>query len=144
MSEALKVVCPHCDATNRVPTARATQQPKCGSCHQGLFAGHPITLSETSFDHHIANSDIPVVVDFWAPWCGPCRAMAPEFEKAAVLLEPDFRLAKVNTEEARDLAQRYSIRSIPTMAFFRGGKETARQSGAMGAGAIVSWVRGQR
>jgi thioredoxin 2 len=98
-------------------------------------------LDEAGFERHIAGNDLPVLVDFWAPWCGPCRSMAPEFEKAAALLEPKARLAKVNTEAAQNLAQRFDIRSIPTMALFRGGREIARQSGAMSATAIASWVR---
>jgi thioredoxin 2 len=98
-------------------------------------------LDEAGFDLHVASNDVPVVVDFWAPWCGPCRAMAPEYEKAAAMLEPNARLAKVNTEESQGLAQRFNIRSIPTMALFRGGREIARQSGAMGAAQIADWVR---
>jgi len=141
MSDPLNFVCPHCGATNRLPPDRAGDKPKCGKCHKPLFDGHPVELDEAGFERHIAGNAIPVVVDFWAPWCGPCRVMAPEYEKAAVMLEPNARLAKVNTEEAQGLAQRFNIRSIPTMALFRGGREIARQSGAMGAAAIASWVR---
>ena len=141
MSDPLHIVCPHCHTTNRVPTARAGSGPRCGNCHQALFNGHPVELDETGFERHIAANDLPVVVDFWAPWCGPCRSMAPEFEKAAGMLEPAARLVKVNTEVAQNLAQRFNIRSIPTMALFRGGREIARRSGAMGATAIASWVR---
>jgi len=141
MSALHHIVCPHCNATNRVPAERAGDKPKCGKCHKPLFDGHPVELNEAGFERHIAGNDVPVVVDFWAPWCGPCRVMAPEYEKAAVMLEPNARLAKVNTEEAQGLAQRFNIRSIPTMALFRGGREIARQSGAMGAAAIASWVR---
>ena len=141
MSDPLHIVCPHCNATNRVPPERVGDKPKCGKCHEPLFDGHPVELDEAGFERHIAGNAIPVVVDFWAPWCGPCRVMAPEYEKAAVMLEPNARLAKVNTEEAQGLAQRFNIRSIPTMALFRGGREIARQSGAMGAAAIASWVR---
>jgi thioredoxin 2 len=141
MSDSLlHVVCPHCATTNRVLPERVAEG-KCGKCHQALFDGHPAQLDEATFNHHIASNDIPVVVDFWAPWCGPCRMMAPEFEKAAAMLEPAARLVKVNTEEAQALAQRFNIRSIPTMALFRGGREVARQSGAMGAETIASWVR---
>jgi len=141
MHDPLHIVCPHCSATNRVPPERVGDKPKCGKCHEPLFDGHPVELNEAGFERHIAGNDVPVVVDFWAPWCGPCRVMAPEYEKAAVMLEPYARFAKINTEEAQGLAQRFNIRSIPTMALFRGGREIARQSGAMGAAAIASWVR---
>ena len=141
MSTPLHIVCPHCTTTNRVAAERAASGPRCGKCHQALFDGHPVELDEAGFERHVADNDVPVVIDFWAPWCGPCRSMAPEFEKAAGILEPAVRLAKVNTEVAQSLAQRFNIRSIPTMAVFRGGREIARQSGAMGAGAIASWVR---
>lgn len=141
MSEPQQIVCPHCTTTNRVPAERAASRPRCGKCHQALFDGHPVELDEAGFERHVADNDVPVVIDFWAPWCGPCRSMAPEFEKAAGMLEPNARLAKVNTEVAQNLAQRFNIRSIPTMALFRGGREIARQSGAMGAGSIASSVR---
>jgi thioredoxin 2 len=141
MRDPLHIVCPHCSTTNRVPAERAGSGPLCGNCHNVLFNGHPFELDEAAFERHIASNDLPVVVDFWAPWCGPCRSMAPEFEKAATMLEPTVRLVKVNTELAQNLARRFNIRSIPTMALFRGGREIARQSGAMGATAIASWVR---
>ncbi len=141
MSELVHIVCPHCHTTNRVPHERTTSGPRCGKCHHALFDGHPVDLDETGFERHIASNDLPVVVDFWAPWCAPCRSMAPEFERAATLLEPRVRLVKVNTEAAQKLAHRFNIRSIPTMALFRGGREIARQSGAMGATAIANWVR---
>jgi thioredoxin 2 len=141
MSDPLQIVCPHCSATNRVPPERVGDKPRCGKCHEPLFDGRPVELDEAGFERHIANNDVPVVVDFWAPWCGPCRMMAPEYEKAAAMLEPNARFATVNTEEAQGLAQRFNIRSIPTIALFRGGREIARQSGAMGAAAIADWVR---
>ncbi len=141
MSDAKHIVCPHCAATNRVPAERVADKPKCGQCHKPLFDGHPVALDEAAFERHIAGNDVPVVVDFWAPWCGPCRMMAPEFEKAAGILEPEVRFAKVNTEEAQRLAMRHRIRSIPTMAIFRNGEEMARQSGAMTAAQIAQWVR---
>jgi thioredoxin 2 len=142
MSESLHIVCPHCHTTNRVKTTDLSSAPDCGSCHQPLFTGAPLALDEAGFDRHIGRSQIPVLVDFWAPWCGPCRMMAPAFEQAAAQLEPRMRLVKVNTEEAQALAARFNIRSIPTLALFRDGKEVARQPGAMRSAAeIAGWAQ---
>ncbi len=141
MNEALHVVCPHCDGVNRLPHARLHSQPTCGKCKQALFHAPPLELDSGNFALHINRSDIPVLVDFWAPWCGPCRMMAPAFAQAAEQLEPEMRLAKLNTEAAQDVAARYNIRSIPTLALFKGGREVARQAGAMDAGGIVRWAR---
>jgi thioredoxin 2 len=140
MSDTLHIVCPHCQSINRVPAAKLDEQPNCGRCKQPLFTGAPIELTTATFTRHVERSDIPLLVDFWAPWCGPCRMMAPQFEQAARLLEPKMRLAKVNTEAEPALANRFGIRSIPTLALFRGGREIARQAGAMGAQDIVRWA----
>ena len=139
----LHVVCPHCHTTNRVQAEDLGNDPDCGSCHAALFTGHPVNLSATEFDRHITRSQLPVLVDFWAPWCGPCRMMAPAFEQAAAQLEPRVQLAKVNTDEAQGLGARLNIRSIPTLALFLGGREIARQAGAMGAAEIVRWTQAQ-
>ena len=141
MIDALIVVCPHCHSPNRLPAARLAEGGNCGKCKQRLFASAPVELDAATFDRHVGRSDLPVVVDFWAPWCGPCRVMAPAFAEAARQLEPSFRLAKVNTEEIGELAARYGIRSIPTLVAFRGGREVARQSGAMDAASLVRWIR---
>lgn len=141
MSEALHVVCPHCAAVNRIPVDRLEAGPKCGKCHRELFTAHPVELTKANFEHHIGRSDIPVLVDFWAPWCGPCKMMAPQFQQAAAKLEPHVRLAKVDTEAEQVLGARFGIRSIPTLALFRGGREVTRQPGAMGADDIVRWTR---
>lgn len=143
MTPSLHIVCPHCHTTNRVKSADLAKAPDCGSCHQALFTGKPVNLDEAAFDRHIARSQIPVLVDFWAPWCGPCLQMAPAYAQAASELEPLVRVAKVDTEQARDLGARLNIRSIPTLALFTGGREVARQAGAMGAADIVRWTRAQ-
>jgi thioredoxin 2 len=141
MSESIHIVCPHCVAVNRIPAARLGEGPNCGKCHRALFTHHPVELTAATFERHIGRNDIPVVVDFWAPWCAPCQMMAPQFVQAAGQLEPGVRLAKVDTEAEQALGARYGIRSIPTLAMFRGGREVDRQAGAMGAADIVRWVQ---
>lgn len=140
MGDSLHLVCPSCQAVNRVPTAKLSQNPSCGKCHQLLFNGQPLELTTSTFNKHISLNDIPVLVDFWAPWCGPCKMMAPALVQATGSLEPQMRVVKVNTDTEQTLGNQYSIRSIPTLALFRGGKEIARQSGAMGVQDIIRWV----
>lgn len=141
MSDPLHIVCPHCDAVNRIPSPRLGDGPKCGRCHRPLFSATPVELSDERFARHVTRGDLPLLVDFWAPWCAPCRMMAPAFAEAARALEPRVRLAKVNTEEEQRVAAQFGIRSIPTLVLFLGGREVARQAGAMAAPDIQGWVQ---
>jgi thioredoxin 2 len=137
----LIIPCPHCLASNRVPTAKLGGAPNCGRCHKPLFTGQPITLDTTNFDALTGKGDLPLLIDFWAPWCGPCLSFAPTFSAAAAQFEPKLRLAKLDTEAQPQLAGRFGIRSIPTLIIVRAGQELGRVSGALPASELQRWVR---
>jgi thioredoxin 2 len=139
-ASVLQIACPHCHTLNRVPETRVDEEPACGRCQTPLFDGKPVSLGAGSFDRHLGRSELPLVVDFWAAWCAPCRIMEPAFAQAAAM-EPRVRFAKLDTEAESAIAERYRIRSIPTMILFRRGREVARTSGAMPASAILDWMR---
>ena len=139
----LLIPCLYCAAMNRLPESRLAETPACGRCHQLLFTGKPAVLETQDFDNKVLRGELPVLVDFWAPWCGPCLNMAPHFAEAAVRLEPKVRLAKVDTEAEQALGARFTIRSIPTVILFNGGREIARQSGGMNTAQIIQWTAQQ-
>ncbi len=140
-SDHIHLVCPHCDALNRVPRARKAAEARCGSCHEPLFDGRPRAVDAAGMERHVRSNDIPVLVDIWAPWCGPCRTMAPMFERAASALEPDVRLLKLNADQAPEITARLGVRGIPALVLFDRGEVLAQEAGARDARGIVAWTR---
>lgn len=136
----VQIVCPHCMAANRVPGSRLAEHPNCGKCHEPLFDGHPVVLDDARFERFVSRTGVPVVVDVWAPWCGPCRAFAPVFEQAARELEPRFRFVKLDSDQNPQTSQRFAIRSIPTLLLMRDGKEVKRMSGALPYDQFKRWL----
>lgn len=140
MSESLHLVCPHCQSVNRIPLARLGQGGQCGRCHEPLFTARPVDVNAAAFEQQLTRSDLPLVVDFWSSWCGPCKMMAPHFAQVAARMDASARFLKVNTEQEQALAARYAIRSIPTLVILHHGREIARQSGALDAAGLQRWI----
>jgi len=140
MSEFTHIVCPHCNGTNRIPSSKTPEEAKCGRCKKSIFDTKPIELTSENISQHLEKNDIPVIIDFWAPWCGPCKTMGPNFEQASRNFKAKVRFAKVNTEAQQSLGAHFNIRSIPTLILFKGGKEVDRVSGALDANALIQWI----
>ena len=140
MSEIINVTCPHCAAVNRIPKKESYKKANCGSCKKSLLDTTPINALDSDFDMYLVNNDLPVVVDFWAPWCGPCKSMGPVFEKVASNYPLKIRFVKVNTESEQSIGARFGIRSIPTLILFKGGKELDRVSGALPEIQLKEWI----
>jgi thioredoxin 2 len=141
MTNAMTIVCSHCATLNRVPADRPALQAKCGGCHKLLFDGQPAAVDEAGFERHLQHDGIPILLDVWAPWCGPCRSMAPMFQRAAAVLEPGVRLLKLNSDESPRVSAQLGVRGIPALYLFQHGRTLAQTAGARDTSGIVGWVR---